>query len=460
MKSSTVGLATTGLVVIAGITYVIYYDYQRRKNPTYRREKKKEKKREVKQAAKTIKHDTLSTIQAVLDQVAQDNYPTLTEEKEAYFMNQVSQGESLVAKGEIHYHDSVLPFYRALKVYPKPLDLIMMYQKTIPDDIFQMIISIMSLEQKKIQNGFYEHFPPKSTYVRLAELPSLESKDDDNKESLRRGLVADKNIKSGEIIYSEYPLISAMHPSLEGYYCHFCMRRIEAGDINKTACSNCDDVVFCGTECEKQGLKQYHQFMCTNNKFNAAENGQEFQDYCGTHHLKYPQMVSRFLSSMVAEEMDSKNPDQEQQHYSSWDHMDRMRYFESLPTENTAQEIGLIKRVLNNKVPGIDKFLTDDIYLMLKGKLAYNCYPVPGSHSASEGLCDKTAADEQYRQLPSTENKVTIGTALYRISTYIGQSMDDPNIKIVFMGNNKLSVVATRDIQMGEEITTNYILPN
>jgi hypothetical protein len=60
----------------------------------------REKKREVKQAIKTDKQDTLSTIQKVLAQVAQDEYPTLTEEKETYFMNQVSQGESLVAKGK------------------------------------------------------------------------------------------------------------------------------------------------------------------------------------------------------------------------------------------------------------------------------------------------------------------------------------------------------------------------
>jgi SET domain-containing protein len=39
--------------------------------------------------------------------------------------------------------------------------------------------------------------------------------------------------------------------------------------------------------------------------------------------------------------------------------------------------------------------------------------------------------------------------------------MDDPNVKICFMDkNNKLSVVATQDIQKGDEITTNYILPN
>lgn len=74
----------------------------------------REKKREVKQAIKTDKQDTLSTIQKVLDQVAQDEYPTLTEEKEAYFMNQVSQGESLVAKGKprtvFHWIGNMLTF--------------------------------------------------------------------------------------------------------------------------------------------------------------------------------------------------------------------------------------------------------------------------------------------------------------------------------------------------------------
>jgi hypothetical protein len=62
----------------------------------------KEKKREIQQAAKVVKNDTSATIQAVLAQVTQDDYPTLTEEKEAYFMKQVSQGESLVAKGIVY----------------------------------------------------------------------------------------------------------------------------------------------------------------------------------------------------------------------------------------------------------------------------------------------------------------------------------------------------------------------
>jgi import receptor subunit TOM20 len=66
-----------------------------------------------------------------------------------------------------------------------------------------------------MQNGFYEQFPPKSTFVKLAELPSLEARDGDNKQSLRRGLVVDKDIKAGEVIYTETPLISALYPSFE-----------------------------------------------------------------------------------------------------------------------------------------------------------------------------------------------------------------------------------------------------
>ncbi|KAI8340792.1 hypothetical protein BC941DRAFT_371277 [Chlamydoabsidia padenii] len=454
MKSTTLGLVSTCVVVIAGITFVIYYDYQRRKNSTYPRKKSTEKRREIKQAVKRSKRDTLSTIQKVLDQVAQDEYPTLTEEKEAYFMNQVSQGESLVAKGETYYHDSVLPFYRALKVYPKPLDLIMMYQKTVPDAIFQMIISIMSLEQKKIQNGFYEQFPPKSTFVKLDELPSLEAKDGDNKQSLRRGLVADKDIKAGNIIYTEVPLISALYPSFETSHCHFCMKAIT--DDSNISCTNCTNVNFCSIECEKQGQRLYHQFICTNDKFKPSTVGQVFADHCTKNNLKYPQMIARFLASMVEEEMNNKQTDQ--QHYSSWDHIDRMRYLESIPTEHTVQEIEMIKCVLANKVPGIDQFLTDDIYLMLRGKLAYNSYPIP---SAGSGVYnDQIGMDEQYRQLPGMDDKKIVGTGLYKISTYIGQSVDHPNVKIVFAeNNNKLSVLATQDIKKGEELTTDYIVP-
>lgn len=58
------------------------------------------------------------------------------------------------------------------------------------------------------------------------------------------------------------------------------------------------------------------------------------------------------------------------------------------------------------------------------------------------------------------DTKDVAGLALYKISTYIGQSMEYPNVKIVFAeNNNNLSVVATQDIPKGEELITDYIVP-
>ncbi|KAI8092796.1 uncharacterized protein BX664DRAFT_328170 [Halteromyces radiatus] len=460
MRPYTIGLVATGIVVVSGLSYIVYYDYKRRNDPHYRKQQKRERKREIKKANKNQKEEAFATIQKVLDQVAQDEFPTLAEEKEVYFMNQISLGESLAAKGEAYYHESVLPFYRALKVYPKPLDLIMIYQKTVPDAIFQIIISIMSLEQKKIQNGFYDQFPPKNTHVKLMELPSIDKMDDPKRQTLRRGLVADKNIKAGDVIYTEQPFISTLYPSLEGEYCHYCLKRMDGKD-RSISCSNCTNTVFCSIECERQGLTKFHQFMCTNNKYSSSTKEAAFDDYCSKYELKYPQMITRFLSSMVAEEMEAKQPDQQRQHYSSWDHMERMRYLEAVPTENTQLEISLIKDVLTNKVPGIGQFLTDDIYLMLKGKLIYNAYPIPDPSIEVHHDDDQMALDEKYRILPSLKNQKIVGTALYKISTYIGQSATQPNVKLVFMDNsNHLTVVALQDIDKDQELTAEYILPN
>lgn len=48
--------------------------------------------------------------------------------------------------GEEFYNDAILPFYLALRVYPAPMDLIMIYQKTVPEAVFQMIINAMALD--------------------------------------------------------------------------------------------------------------------------------------------------------------------------------------------------------------------------------------------------------------------------------------------------------------------------
>ena len=52
--------------------------------------------------------------------------------------------------GPSYYDDAVLPFYKALKVYPDPMELVKIYQKTIPEPVFQTIVSILAIEVRKL----------------------------------------------------------------------------------------------------------------------------------------------------------------------------------------------------------------------------------------------------------------------------------------------------------------------
>ena len=149
-----------------------------------------------------------SLVQSILDKVAQETFPESPEEKEAYFMAKVSEGETLCGQGEAYYDDSVEPFYMALKVYPAPLELIMIYQKSLPEKVFRIVVNLMALEQQKRQAEFYQHFPPQETGLKLTQV-------DVEAEKPVRVLTADKDFVQGDVIYTESPLISALSSDFE-----------------------------------------------------------------------------------------------------------------------------------------------------------------------------------------------------------------------------------------------------
>lgn len=126
----------------------------------------------------------------------------------------------------------------------------------------------------------------------------------------------------------------------------------------------------------------YHQFLCINNKTNGDEENKEavFLKYAKENSFKYPQMIAQFLSGMVAEEIEKNKAGKSAENtYSTWDHLDRFRYLDTAPSTASTEEIQMIKNILGVKVPGVDEFLTEEIYLMLKGKLGYNAYPIPAA---------------------------------------------------------------------------------
>ncbi|KAG1459345.1 hypothetical protein G6F56_006182 [Rhizopus delemar] len=103
MNNSTIALITTGSIVTAGLGYILYFDYKRRNDPTFRKQLKKERKQAAKASKKAEekpKESRLQFFEKVIVECAKETYPTSPEEKEKYFMEQVTAGETLAAQGK------------------------------------------------------------------------------------------------------------------------------------------------------------------------------------------------------------------------------------------------------------------------------------------------------------------------------------------------------------------------
>ena len=98
-----------------------------------------------------------------MSEAREEGFPTDVEDKEAYFMNEVGQGELLCQDGTFSFRpwmklcmlrwtsgtkqiDAALCFYKALKVYPNPRDLIHIYDKTVPKPVIDILAEMIALD--------------------------------------------------------------------------------------------------------------------------------------------------------------------------------------------------------------------------------------------------------------------------------------------------------------------------
>ena len=131
---TTIALATTGVILSASVAYALYFDHKRRSDPEFRRQLKRQHKKISKEeslSAQAAERSQKERIKKVVDQANEDGFPRDPEETEQYFMQEVARGETMCTDGSDPV-DAALCFYKALKVYPQPRELIGIYDKTVP----------------------------------------------------------------------------------------------------------------------------------------------------------------------------------------------------------------------------------------------------------------------------------------------------------------------------------------
>lgn len=132
--------------------YAVYFDYRRRNEGEFRRNLRRNERRQFraeKEEAAASTQRQRDSIKRRVDEAKDEGFPEGVEEREAYFNEQVMAGEMLSSDRKNRYDspseiyiltfqlaahavESALAFYKGLKVYPAPGDLIKIYDSTVP----------------------------------------------------------------------------------------------------------------------------------------------------------------------------------------------------------------------------------------------------------------------------------------------------------------------------------------
>ncbi|KAG9076292.1 hypothetical protein FS749_011944 [Ceratobasidium sp. UAMH 11750] len=152
VETRTIVAISAASAATALAAYLVYFDYKRRNDSEFRRKLRKEKKK----VAKTAKPDDATNavpagrsqedLKKLLATINAEPVPTLSGEREKYFLDQVGIGEQLLAQGPAFELPAALSFYRALRSYPSPVEIIMVFQNTLPPHIFALVMELASLD--------------------------------------------------------------------------------------------------------------------------------------------------------------------------------------------------------------------------------------------------------------------------------------------------------------------------
>ncbi|WVQ68543.1 hypothetical protein V866_000132 [Kwoniella sp. B9012] len=140
--------ATAAVALTGFLGYAVYFDYMRRHSPEFRKGLKKQHKKLAVAAeaqSKAEKERNSKLLRQALVEIQLEALPSSPEQQEAYFQEQVAEGEKTATMGPEYHVKSASHFYRALRVYPQPLELLGIYQRVVPPPVWALLIELTSL---------------------------------------------------------------------------------------------------------------------------------------------------------------------------------------------------------------------------------------------------------------------------------------------------------------------------
>jgi len=148
VSTSTIVTASVATAATGILAYAVYFDYQRRSHPDFRRNLRRNERKQVraeKEEAEASTQRQRQAVKSLVDDAKEEGFPTGVEEREAYFNEQVMAGEVL-SQDPSRKLESALAFYKGLKVYPAPGDLIKIYDSTVSKPILDILAEMIAYD--------------------------------------------------------------------------------------------------------------------------------------------------------------------------------------------------------------------------------------------------------------------------------------------------------------------------
>lgn len=127
---------------------MVYFDYKRRNSPEFRRSLKKtaKKHQRAQAAAAESQKSELQTeyLAALKRSLASDPLPEDLAQKEKVFVAEVSKADEMISQDD--NLGAAIAFYRALLIYPNPVDLLNIYDKSLKPEALDILRILIVME--------------------------------------------------------------------------------------------------------------------------------------------------------------------------------------------------------------------------------------------------------------------------------------------------------------------------
>jgi import receptor subunit TOM20 len=377
-------------------------------------------------------------------------------------------------------------FYRALRVYPSPVELIVIYEKTLPEAVFQLVMQLTNMDVKDRVEGYYSFFPPKAmnVAVKTVDVPQNAAEQPAGVTMRKKVLVCTKDFQPGNLIYKEEAIVTALDTDLQGKgtHCSHCLRAIEKHMAIRPD-SDRFDSVYCSKDCQIKAKTYSQGFLFTldsalpehmatampSASAEARDSAQAaFAEYLKQTGKAAPELVARFIARQVSVETAKMIPPHllptplanadpvltDGGDYTLYDHLERLRYLE---VTGPAEETKLLKDVLQLALPGLEQFVTDERHALYLGGMSYNAFGVCYGGGRNDKPTPTVRPEDAEKTRTPYGTQRQVGAGFYAVSSYLGHSCEPSTRPSFSNGTSELHLVANRVLKAGDELTVAYV---